>query len=479
MGRNLTDDKAYQKIVSALKHKEKGVTTADVCAVTALPLETVRRLMPKAADEYGGNLQVTRSGEIIYAFPGGFTSRYRGFNAAVKKAARFASGAVKAALVFLFKAWIMLMLTGYFALFLALAVSSVVLSVMVQSKSSNRGRGNVRVSAGLFQILWRIWFIQEMTRPRYGHYPVLKEKEKGRAMHKAVFSFVFGEEDPNKNFDELENKAVISYIQANRGVISLLEYMVLSGKNSAEANGEILAFCSKYGGSPDVTEEGTLVFRFDDLLLRANTGGFPELPPPVRQLKTFSFNKKSMNGWFIFINAVNLLFGSYFIYNANIQHQATPYFFAFTRYITGFFTQNPLFFMLVALGVTPVVFSLLFWLIPAVRKFKEDKENESIKLSNFKKFGFSKIWENPANIEASALVPQAEESRPKNLSYAADRVIKDIGAVSNPQVDIGEDGKIYYSFKDIEREKKALSDYRNSLDPVRAQIGDTVFDSSL
>ena len=482
----MTNDNAYKNIVKALKRKKEGVTAADVCAATALPLQTVRCLLPKTADEYGGNLQVTQSGEILYSFPNGFTSRYRGFNARVNKAARFFSGALKAALVFLFKVWIMLMLIGYFTLFLALAVAGVVLSVVVQSKS--RDRGNVRVSSGLFQILWRIWFVNEITRPRYGYYPnvpVTQNKEKSRPMHKSVFSFVFGESDPNKDFEDQENKAVISYIQANRGVITIVEYMAFTGKDSLEANGAILAFCSKYGGSPEVTEEGNLVFRFDDLLLRANSCGFSELSPPVKQLKTFSFNKKSMNGWFIAINAANLIFGSYFLYNAvntgpldtQIQYQAASYLYAFTNIIMSFFTQNPHFVISIALGIVPVVFSVLFWLIPAVRKFMENKENENIKLSNFKKLGFSKIWANPDNVEVSGLIPQAAECRSKDPVSAADRVIKELGAVSSPQVEIGEDRKVYYSFKELEKEKTALAGYRNSLDPQRAQIGDTVFDS--
>jgi hypothetical protein len=484
----LSGGASYQKIVNSLKRKKEGVTASDVCAATALSLNTVRGLLPKAADEYSGRLQVTQSGEILYSFPNGFTSRYRGFSAGLKKAGCFLQGAVKKVLVFLFKAWIMLMLIGYFALFIALATASVVLSIAVQSKSRDGGRRNVSVSPGLFHILWRIWFVQQITRPRYGYYPsvpVTQEKEKGRAMHKAVFSFVFGEDDPNKNYEDIENKAVISYIQANRGVISLAEYMAFSGKNSLEANEAILAFCSKYGGSPEVTGDGTLVFRFDALLLRANNIGSMELLPPLKRLKTFSFNKKGMNALFAVINAVNLIFGFYFLYNAlnsgllvtDIQYQSASYLYAFTHVIAGFFSQNPHIFIIGALGIAPVIFSILFWLIPAVRKFMENRENESIKLFNFKKYGFSKIWANPCNVETSALVPQDSECCPKNPALSADRVIKDLGAVSSPQVEAGEDGKIYYSFKDLQREKNALTAYRDSLDPNRGKIGETVFDS--
>jgi hypothetical protein len=160
-----------------------------------------------------------------------------------------------------------------------------------------------------------------------------------------------------------------------------------------------------------------------------------------------------------------------------IQYQAASYLYSFVHLIIGFFTQNPHIFIYTALGIVPAVFSILFWLIPAVRKIMENKENEGIKLVNLKKYGFSKIWANTDNVETDDLVPTADECRPKEIALAADRVIKDIGAVFSPQVEIGENGKIYYSFKDLEREKTALAGYRDSIDPGRAKIGDVVFDS--
>jgi hypothetical protein len=305
-------------------------------------------------------------------------------------------------------------------------------------------------------------------------------------MHKAIFSFVFGDGDPNKDWEERESKAVIAYIQSNRGVISLAEYMAFSGKNSAEAEEAILAFCSRYGGSPEVTEEGTIVYRFDDLLLRADSKKFSELSPPIKRLKTFSVNPKKLNGWFIAINAVNLLFGSYFLYNSfasgplvtEMQYQSASYLYAFTHYLLSTISADPLGIIRGALGFVPLVFSLFFWIIPAVRRFLEAKENENIKLVNFKRLGFSKIWANPVNVELNSLAQSAAECSPKNIAAAADRVIKDLGAVSSPEIENGEGGKTFYSFNELVNEKQALQKYRAGIDPARAQLGETVFDST-
>ena len=479
----VNDNDAYKKIVLSLKRRKKGATAADVCAATALPLSTVRELLPKAADEYSGHLQVTQSGEILYYFSG-FTSRYRGFTARLKRITDKGASFVKSALVFLFKVWIMVMLIGYFVLFLAIALASVFLSVAAKSSGRDR-RGGSFIGFSMLDLLLRLWFYSEITRPRYGNERVTRNEKPKRPMHKAVFSFVFGEDDPNKDWQERQSRAVIGYIQANRGVISLAEYMAFTGENSMEAEKSILAFCSKYAGSPEVTDEGTIVYRFDELLLRADSGKFSELSPPVKRLKTFSANSKKMNGWFAVINAVNLIFGSYFLYQSffagqlitEIQYQTASYLYSFTYLLLEMVTVEPSTIIRIVLGFIPLLFSLFFWIIPAVRHFLEKNENEGIKLANFKRLIFGKIWSSPKNIDLSRFQPPTAECRPRDPGEAVDRAIKDMGAISSPDVEQNEEGKTIYSFNELENEKRALEKYRSGIDPSLSKLGKTVFDS--
>ena len=483
--KTLNNSDSYLKVVNSLKRRKNGSTVADICAATALPLSTVRELLPKAADEYRGRLQVTQSGEILYLFPDGFKSRYRGFGVWLKRAAQTGAAFIKLGLSFLFKVWIMVMLIGYFVLFLALALASVFISVA--SKSSGRGgKGGSSIGINLIELLIRIWFYSEMTKPRYGNRNVTRKKKDSRPMHKAVFSFVFGEDDPNKDWQERQSRAIIAYIQANRGVISLAEYMAFTGESGTDAEQNLLSFCSKYAGSPEVTEEGTIVYRFDELLLRADKFKLGELSPPVKRLKVFSFNSKTMNGWFTAINAVNLFFGSYFLYQSfsagqlltEIQYKTASFLYSNTYYFLQMVSSDPEGIIRNVLGLTPFLFSLFFWLIPAVRHFFEKNENEEIKLANFKRFSFGKIWSSPSNIDAEKFfrVPDGE-CLPKDINEASDRVIKDMGAIFVPEIEQDEEGKMIYSFKELENEKRALEKYREGVDPARSLIGKTVFDS--
>jgi len=476
---------SYRKIVASLKRRKKGATVADICASTALPLSTVHELLPKAADEYQGRLQVTQSGEILYLFPDGFKSRYRGLGVWLGRALQKSASFIKIALSFLFKVWIMVMLIGYFILFLALALASVFLSVAAKSSSSDRKGGGGFFGFRIFDLLIRLWFYSSLTKPS-GNNRAAQKTKKGRPMHKAVFSFVFGEEDPNKDWQERQSRAIIEYVQANRGVISLPEYMAFTGESSLDAEQSLLAFCSRYSGSPEVTEEGTILYRFDDLLLRADSVNSSELSPPIKRLKNFSDNPKKMNGWFIAINAVNLIFGSYFLYQSfsagqlltELQYKAASSIYSYTHYFLQMVTADPVGIIRTVLGFTPLLFSIFFWLIPAVRLLLEKKENREIKLTNFKRFGFGKIWKSPFKIDVEKFLNAPnKECKPENLKEARDRVIKDIGAISVPEVEQNEEGKIVYSFNELENEKHALEKYRQGIDPARSLLGDTVFDS--
>ncbi|GHV95101.1 hypothetical protein AGMMS50293_14210 [Spirochaetia bacterium] len=482
------EGEAYRKITAVLKRRRKPATIADITAATALPLSLVRELLPRAADEFSGRLEVTESGEIRYSFPRGFTSRYRGFKAGLKRFGNNFFTFMGAAGSLLFKVWIMVMLIGYFVLFLAIAIGGLFLSVAAQSKNSNgRRQSTVYAGSGIFNMIWRLWFYSELTRSyqRYDGRVSRADKAPSRPMHKAIFSFVFGEADPNRNLAESEHKALIAYIQAHRGVISLPEFMAFTGKNSAEAEEAIIAFCAEFGGSPEATDEGTIVYRFDELLLRDDTQRFAELSPSIQRLRQFSANPKSMNIWFIIINAVNLFFGSYFLYHSFTtgllytveQFQAASFLYGFTYSLFMNFQSNPLPFISIVLGVIPLVFSLLFWLVPALRSHAEKKENDNIRLRNFKRLGFSRIWSRPLQLASGDIEASAEECRPHNLNAAREQVIKEMGAWSVPEVEINSQGATVYSFTELEREKQALEKYRAGVDPARTDLGKTVFDS--
>ncbi|GHU64965.1 hypothetical protein FACS189447_03030 [Spirochaetia bacterium] len=512
MNGKISDQKAYKKIVAAFKDKKKGATVSDIAAGTGLPLYTVKELVPAAADEFSGRLEVTESGEILYSFPKGFTSRFKGMGPFLKRSAEKLLHFLGITGTSIFKVWIMVMLIGYFLVFMLIALASLFLSAAANSRGSSNSRssgsgglGGMYLTSSIFNMIIRLWFYSELTKSinhrydRYGNFET-ENRPRGKPLHRAIFSFVFGDGDPNVQWSTKEKKAFVAYVQSRRGVVSLPELMALYGIPSDRAESEITALCAEFGGSPEATEDGTVVYRFDEMLLSAEgkqqyNADNSAVPGVLKNLRVFSTNKGNMNFWFGLINGVNLLFGSYFLYqsahagtiiarqigeNVHLISQKTgeaaPLIYGMTHYFTSAVVANPLPVLAVGLGVIPLTFSILFWLIPALRKWKLKKENKEIKFENFRKFSFSRIWSSPNAIKPQDLNPAQREASPHNLKQAQDKAIKEMGAYAVPEVSMAQGGEVY-SFPDLEREKIALEKYRAGVNPEASNLGKTIFDS--
>jgi hypothetical protein len=310
---------------------------------------------------------------------------------------------------------------------------------------------------------------------------VRKKAGDGRPLYTRIFSFVFGEDDPNRDWDAREKKAVIAYIRSRRGVISLPEFMSFTGLSPDRAGEEILACCSEFGGMPEATEDGTVVYRFDDMLKGKAVPVPGEESVPVKRLRAFSSNTKNTNVWLALVNGANLLFGAYFLNTATrfgplgVVPPGSPY--GLVTELLGQFIAAPWVLIAVGLGVVPLVFSILFWLIPALRYISEKTENERVKTSNLRRLGFSRIWSRPLALSEQDIDSPVTECRPKNMRAARDRIIKDMGAYSVPEVAIHDDGQTRYVFSGLEREKEALEKYRAGIDTGAFTPGGVVFDS--
>ncbi len=475
-----TGEKSYSRLIAGLKRRSDGLSTADLVASTGLPLETVKALLPKASDEFGARLKVTESGEILYSFPQGFKSRYRGFWPSAIRAARQIARISASIGKLVFKVWIAIMLVGYFVLFLALALFALVASVAVSatgssSRSSSRrggGLGGFYLTSRIFNLLIRIWFYSELTKPAGNRAISRDQTKKRRPLHHAVYSFIFGDGDPNADWDTRERKAVSAYIQANSGVISLPEFMMLTGLPPSEAETAINGYLAALNGSPEATDDGTIVYRFDEMMMRADktNRSFEHVSAPLKRLKKFSSNSAAMNRWFAILNAVNFVFGSYFLFFGTVFgsaiNAAKSVFGSRLYEISLTLFQNiglPFSFIIIGLGFIPLSFSLLFYAIPLIRHFSEKKENHTIATENARKELLRRVWSNPERIDSSSVLQQEQD------------LLKELGSYAQPQLTIDESGHTLYHFPTLAEEQRALEKYRKTIEDF--DIGKTIFDS--
>ncbi len=488
-----------ESLLIGFKKASSESTVADLAALTGLPLPQIEAELPALADEFGARLKVTTKGELLYSFPRGMKSRYKGFGPA---AARFLRGARKAAAEvskFLFKTWILVMLGGYFIIFLALALFAMLASVAVQfggggrsdSRSSNRGGGGLGglwLTTRLFDSLIRIWFYSELFKPPQERFGQVRAKKARRPLHKAVFSHVFGDGDPNAAWGELEKKTVIAFLQTHKGIMTMPEFMAITGMEPLEAETAINRYLLEFEGSPEVSPDGSLYFSFPKLLARV--GSTPEFIGSSVRLKSlyaFSSNTPKSDRTFRMINGVNIVFGGYFLYNAlNLAgafYVRTPDGFALRGGLsliysaTGYLLQllgiqNPVPGIFWGLGVVPLLFSGLFFAIPIIRSLRQGSANDRIKKENLRRIVFSNIISTQGVFSPAALEAPLDQAKPKNMPKAVDEITLELAAWSQAEP---RDGG--YEFSRLEQLQKDVEKIRASVDPSRFAPGETIFDT--
>ncbi len=496
-----------EKLVGAFRSRRNEATVADLVALTGLPVLQVRNELPAVADEYSARMRVTESGEILYSFPSGMKSRYRGFGHSLRRTARTALRFLGAAGTVAFKAWIALMLVGYFVLFIALAGFALLASIAMSqaggdSRSSGRrggGLGGLWLTSRLFDAVIRIWFYSEMFGSGRGRSLAgssgfgdrSRRSTPKRPLHKAVFSHVFGDGDPDATWADVEKRAVVAFLQSNKGIITLPEFMAITGLAPAGADAAINRYLLEFGGTPEVSDEGTLYFSFPDLLRRKDltdrTHGFSI---PLRRIATPTSNTRKTDTVFRLVNLANILFGGYFLYGATsvadawfritsrgtaVLRGGIDFLYSVTAYlfqeIIGI--MNPAVAIFWGLGVAPLAFSLLFYLIPFVRSRRLESRNERSRTENLRRIVTRAVWDGPKHLLSSAIPEGGAESTPKHADTVKDRLIGDLAAWSG--ADPGSDGA--WSFPAIERMKRDVERIRASVDESAAALGATVFDS--
>jgi hypothetical protein len=497
-------EKVRDRLVEVFRKRKGEATAVDLVALTGLPKTQVEAELPAVSDEYGARLRVTESGEILYSFPSGMKSRYRGLGPNLRRGWKAFKRGAAAVATLVFKVWIVVMLVGYFVLFLLLALMALLASVAASASGKDDrdrgdGTGGLFLASGVFDTLIRIWFYSELfTTSEERMYRAQRRREK-KPLYKAIYSFVFGDGDPEAGWEETEKKAFIAFAQSNKGVVTMPEFMSITGLGPLEAEGRINSYLLEFEGSPEVSEGGTIYFFFPALLRRkdrADRGWREEAhggAVPMKRIASFSSNPKKANKTFCVFNAVNLLFGSYFfaqslaadpeligrLYGgANAMRllmiRGWDGFYYFTHQLFGKMLgmADPSGFIVIALGVIPLAFSLLFYAIPAIRSRRLAARNERAKAENLRRITYRAVMESPASVRPESVIAYDEAARPKD-GRAAERALTELAAWSG--ADPGADGSFH--FAEIERGKAEAAKVRAAVDLSKYELGGVAFDS--
>ncbi|WIA33689.1 hypothetical protein OEZ86_006807 [Tetradesmus obliquus] len=289
MQSNQLDAELKERVEKAIAKLGFRVTVGQVAAAAGVKLSQAEQALKALAYDSLGNLEVSTAGEVVYAFERDFVGKIR----------------QRSWLQRLRPLWKRAVNVGSYVARVAFGTALVVSALLVwlaviaitSSRDDNRrdsgyggygGRGYVRDSGyggygGRGFVFFDPTDLLLIWDPRYGRHS-RQRVDSGQNMTfvEAVFSFVFGDGDPNMGFEERRWRALGAHIQRLGGVLSAEEMApfldppslgrsVRRGSEKYEDESFVLPALIRFNGEPFVDDEGRLLYKFPDLQVVAST----------------------------------------------------------------------------------------------------------------------------------------------------------------------------------------------------------------
>ncbi|MES1165888.1 MAG: hypothetical protein ABUR63_09025 [Verrucomicrobiota bacterium] len=438
-----SDPRAKALMLDALRGRNAKLTRADAVVASGLPEDEAARALSALLREYRSHLSATDSGELVYEFDPRFQRRDA---LSLRERAAALGARLWKAFTFLFKAAIVTTLIAYFTAFLAMMIAMIV----ARSNSSDRDDDGGIGFGGLF------WFWGWDTgaggygRQRSRFAP----RQRREPFYKRVFAFVFGPPAPAR--DPLgDEKQLVAYIRAQRGRIAAVDLVRLMGWTFPRAEQEVTRLMVDYGGEPEVSEEGVVLYTFKEL--RKTAGGVADLAPrwASERLETPAPVTGNDAG-------TNLMIGAFNGFNLLAPFWIVPAFEA--RLHVSLANWH------VALWDFPLAFSALFFAVPAVRWLKSRRDAARLRARNDHRRLLGRIF------AAAGPRPREELAPTPALATTLDRELVELGGDIAPEPDAR--GRVLYTFPRIEEETAAVARARAAAPAVEQDAGAIVFSSA-
>ena len=283
------------KIVQSVEKLDYRVTVGDVAAQAGLELNFAQQGLLALASEAGGHLQVAESGDVVYLFPKNFRSILRNkywqlrWQQTWQKIWRVLFYIIRISFGIVLIASILLMLAAIVVIIVAANSSS-------DEREGNRGYGGG--FGGAFFVP-RFWFgdIFWWFDPGYNRRRRIRRRQAAGNYQmnflESVFSFLFGDGNPNADLEEYRWQAIGSVIRNNKGSV-IGEQIAPYVDKVDEYEDYMIPVLSRFNGYPEVSPQGDIVYYFPELQVMASRRQVEPLPTTgCLQEKLWRFSQAS------------------------------------------------------------------------------------------------------------------------------------------------------------------------------------------
>ena len=440
--KSYSESEARRILLEALKGQGGQLTKADAVTKSGLPVPVAEYALGGLLKEFRSHLAATESGELIYQFDPSFTRRDA---VSLREKLAKEGDALWRGFTFLFKISIVTTLVAYFVIFVAMLIA-----VLFARRSSDD-----RDSGGDIDFTWPLFWMWGWG-PSYDGGPYRRRRRRlpDKPLYKKVFEFVFG--PPKPQADPLaEEKEVLAYIRQKNGRIAAVDLVMLMGWDFARAEEEATRLLVNYGGEPEVTDDGVVVYVFKDIRKTAELGEQPEAP--VRRAWERLESRPPLTGNRTGTNVAISLFNGF---NLLAPFWIVPAFEASLR--TSFPGQEFL------LHDYPLAFSSLLFAVPLGRWLVERAREPGRRRRNARRSLLQAVLARrgqAAPVEELAPEPAAAEALSHNLVALGGDVVTD------------DNGQIRYAFPRIAEEIADIEKARTQASGRERDPGAIVFSS--
>ncbi|MGL5805018.1 MAG: hypothetical protein ACRC11_06190, partial [Xenococcaceae cyanobacterium] len=254
-------------IMKTVEQSNYRVTIGDVAASAGLEINQAQQGLLALASEAGGHLQVADSGEIVYLFPKNFRSILQ--NKYLRLRLQKWWQKVWKVLFYIIR------ISFGVVLIASIALLMVAIAVALIALNSSRDGDNDSGGGGIF--LPGFWFSPDIFwifDPGYDDRRRYRDtSQKKMNFLEAVFSYLFGDGNPNYNLEERRWQTIGSVIRKNGGAVvgeQIAPYLDEIDLTSQEDEDYILPVLARFNGYPEVSPQGEIIYYFPDLQVTAS-----------------------------------------------------------------------------------------------------------------------------------------------------------------------------------------------------------------
>lgn len=270
------------KILTAVERLGYRVTVGDVATQAGLEVNLAQQGLLALASDAGGHLQVADSGEIVYLFPRDFRNVLR--NKFLRLQLKEWWQKVWRVLFYLIRISFGIVLLASIALIFLAIIIIVTASNASQDNDDRQDYGggtlfvpNFWFGPDFFWVFYPDYYDRSYERQRPsqdGSRRARSGDEHPMNFLEAIFSFLFGDGDPNRDLEARRWQTIGTVICNNQGAVvaeQIAPYLDDLGQGYAREYEEyMLPVLTRFNGRPEVSPEGDLVYHFPELQTTAS-----------------------------------------------------------------------------------------------------------------------------------------------------------------------------------------------------------------